>query len=172
MCLASSSSSVYLDRAQSTARWISWEARCGNASAGCTFPMNTTEGCCGHEYSLYYGPPGVALFYIQLARATDVPGEHGEYAAMALGAGDRMVATLENALAVFGNNTAMYYGSSGLAFAFRELAGFADSNAAASRFLAAARRVEDNVMRRAVAVTPNGGLTWDNNTDGEFPCNR
>jgi hypothetical protein len=167
----SSPMSVYRQRAESAGRWISWQARC-NASDGCVFPMNTTEGCCGHEYSLYYGPPGVALFYIQLSHAARQSGSAAEQekaTAMAFGAGNQMLATLSRALAVFGNNTAMYYGSGGLAFALRELstyAGLVGKPTHAGEYLRGARRVEGDILARASTSGGGGvGVTWDNNTD-------
>ena len=120
--------------------------------------MNTTEGCCGHEYSLYYGPPGVGLFYIQLAHAAEQSGsasDQGKAMAMAFGAGQQMLATLPQALAVFGNNTAMYYGSSGLAFTLRELSQFAThcgDSVRAAAFLKRARRKGNAIIDKGEDV--------------------
>ena len=81
-----------------------------------------------------------------------------------------MLSYLDVALTTFGNNTALYYGSSGIAFAFRELAAFvhagggAKQGALASSFLDAAHQVED-VLLKIAKKTPAGGITWSNNTD-------
>jgi hypothetical protein len=88
---------------------------------------------------------------------------------MAFGAGNQMLATLSRALAVFGNNTAMYYGSGGLAFALRELstyAGLVGKPTHAGEYLRGARRVEGDILARASTSGGGGvGVTWDNNTD-------
>lgn len=145
--------------------------------------MNTTEGCCGHEYTLYYGPPGVALFFVELATASAGAGDEGRQhhpppqchsqptgtgndaaaapprrpaavdtgsaAAMAVAAGDRIVATLPAALTAFGNNTALYYGAAGLGFALRQLAMFCFGAGRAATYLTAAHAVEDHIAQMA-----------------------
>jgi hypothetical protein len=114
--------------------------------------------------TLYYGPPGIALFYIQMARSSSSP----VHSKMAIQAGQRMLSYLDLALESFGNNTALYYGISGIAFAFRELATFVlasgNQKALAVSFINAAHKVEDSLLKLAKDV-PAGGITWSNNTD-------
>lgn len=165
----------YRVAAESTSRWIDWQAENCSATGGCVWPMNTTEPCCGHEHTLYYGPPGIALFYLQLASAQrGQPSRSKDYlhsTSMALAAGRRMQVTLRNALQTFGNNTAFYYGAAGLAFAFRQLHMANESLALGwqlddGNFLASAHEVEDHIVREAKTANPGGaGITWSNNTD-------
>ena len=114
----------------------------------------------------YYGPPGIALYFLQLLDRVGGQGPNPALYAAAQRAGDRIVVTLDDALAAFGSNTALYYGSAGLAFALRELAARTPVPAlhAAAEFLASARHVEDSVLAAASAVGTNG-TTWSNNTD-------
>jgi hypothetical protein len=150
--------SPYRSVAESTARWLTWKANC--TKDGCDWPMNTTEPCCGHEMSLYYGPPGIALFYAQLANATGLP----QHIDMAKGAGVRVVHTLSRALRTFGNNTALYYGSAGIAFSLRTLGDFfGDADADGRNFMRHAHVVEDSIA--ALALPRGNGTTWNGNTD-------
>ena len=148
----------YERAAEATARWISWKVS-GNAAG--RWPMNTTERCCGHNYTLYYGPPGVALFYTQLAQATGL----AEHRSMAVATGVAIQATLPAALSLFGNNTALYYGSAGMGFALRQLAASQVDAGGTHGFLGSARAVDDSILAAATPVPAAGGLTWNNNTD-------
>eukprot|EP00729_Bicosta_minor_P016816 gene16816-25097_t len=157
--------SGYFLRATASCSAVSNAGGAGSTAVGeqCKWTMNSTDGApLNHPFlnsSLYYGPPGVSLFFSQLADATLDRRWRDQDGTAAIATTAAYVAS-GDAVHAYKSNVGLHYGLAGLAFALRS----ASATKAVPAAAAAADQLEMHILQVAPFSSSLSAPLW-NNTD-------
>jgi len=106
--------------------------------------------------SLYYGPPGVSIYFLQLAQATN----GSEWIDSARSSLDFTIKNIPKIIELYGTNIGFYYGLAGIAYSLRRFGYATKSN----EHLQAAETIEKHILSIAPFSVNESAPLW-NNTD-------
>eukprot|EP00239_Pterosperma_sp_CCMP1384_P004393 CAMPEP_0197843414 /NCGR_PEP_ID=MMETSP1438-20131217/285_1 /TAXON_ID=1461541 /ORGANISM="Pterosperma sp., Strain CCMP1384" /LENGTH=408 /DNA_ID=CAMNT_0043453541 /DNA_START=416 /DNA_END=1638 /DNA_ORIENTATION=- len=135
----------------------------------CTWAMNSTDSApANYPYladSLYYGPPGIAVFLTQLARGTNDLDEKSRWVSLAAAALNHTIYKLPALLASYGPNAGFYYGLMGISWGLRSASADLADQPGYMNYINAARVIEEHILSSVRPFASGKGLVLWNNTD-------
>jgi len=154
-----------------TARWLEESATCTHTDHGrrrCHWPLNSTDSAPAlHPQltdSLYYGSPGIALFFRQLANAVgDDTKEADHWEAAAETAVEDMRHAVAGAQAAYGANVGLYYGLAGIAYGLR--ATNHNRSQSHAETMRSAAELEAHILTKVAPFSSSSKAILWNNTD-------